>query len=470
MANNRGAKPVVHTKKHMARLEREQRQTRIILFSFIGILVVSVGLLVYGYLDLNYFQLQKPVAKVGSVEISTRDFQTRVKIQRNSLMATYQQYSQFGQMLGMDVSSQLQQIQSELDDSQTLGQNVLNAMIDEELVRQESAKRGITVSDQEVEAAVQGAESYYPNGSPTPTITPTEVVMPTTSGDILKYVTATSEFTATPAMTATPELTATSEGTLAPAGTAVESTGTVEATATPSPTATLEPTATSTPTLVPTETPSGTSTPTPTATPYTLEDFQKNYSDKIKAFEKFGLSEAQYRLLFKTDLLRQKLYAEVTADVAHTQEQVWARHILVADRVTAEAVIQRLKNGEDFGALAVKLSTDTGSAAKGGDLGWFGKGAMVAPFEEAAFALKVGEISQPVQSTFGWHVIQVIAHEQRPLDATAYKTATDKAFQDFLASLHDPYGVATYDIWKQVVPTVPSFESLATEAALTQKP
>ena len=469
MANNRGVKPVVHTKKHMARLEREKRQTRLILFSFIGILVISIGLLVYGYLDINYLQLQKPVAKVGSVEISTGDFQTRVKIQRNSLLATYQQYYQFGQMLGMDVTSQLQQIQSELDDSQTLGQNVLNAMIDEELVRQESAKRGITVSDQEVEAAVQGAENYYPNGSPTPTITPTEVVMPTDSADILKYVTATSEFTATPAMTATPELTATAEETLTP-GPTVESTGTVEVTATPSPTATLEPTATATPTLVPTETPSGTSTPTPTATPYTLEDFQKNYSDKIKAFAKFGLSEEQYRLLFKTDLLRQNLYAEVTADVPHTQEQVWARHILVADEVTAEAVIERLKNGEDFGEVAAKVSTDTGTAAKGGDLGWFGRGAMVAPFEEAAFALKVGEVSKPVQTTFGWHVIQVIAHEDRPLDATAYKSATDKAFQDFLDSLHDPYGVQTYDLWKQVVPTVPSFDSLATEAAQTQNP
>ena len=72
MADNRGEKPVVHTKKHIARLERERRQTRLILFSFIGILVIAVGLLLYGYLDISYFQLQKPVAKVGDVTITSR--------------------------------------------------------------------------------------------------------------------------------------------------------------------------------------------------------------------------------------------------------------------------------------------------------------------------------------------------------------------------------------------------------------
>ncbi|MGE5250611.1 MAG: peptidylprolyl isomerase [Bacteroidota bacterium] len=484
MANTRGGgKPVIHTKKHLARLERERRQTRLILFSFIGILVVSLGLLVYGYLDLNYFQLQKPVAKVGDARITVRDFQNRVRLQRNSLLSTYQQYYQFGQMLGMDVSTQLQQIESQLNDSQALGQNVLDAMINEELIRQESAKRGITVSDQEVEAAVQAAENYYPNGSPTPTVTPTEVTLPTTSSDVLKYVTATSPATATPEVTGTAGTTGTPEGTgipvstgtpqgsLTPAGT-LEATGTLGASPSPSPT--LAPsataTATSSPTPAATETPAGTPTPEPTSTPYTLEGFQQKYADKLKGLSGFGLSEEQYRLLHKTELLRQKLYAQVTADVPHTEEQIWARHILVEDEASALAVIERLKAGEDFGDLARKLSKDTASGAKGGDLGWFGKGAMVAPFEEAAFALKVGEISKPVKSDFGYHVIQVIAREDRPLDATQYQAATDKAFQDFLDSLREPYGVETYDIWKQIVPTEPSFESMATEAAKTAQP
>jgi parvulin-like peptidyl-prolyl isomerase len=440
MADKRGARPVVHTKKHLARLERERRQTRLILFSFIGILVAAALLLAYGYLDINYFQLQKPVAKVGAVEITSQQFQTRAKIQREGLLSTYQQYSLY-QQYGIDVSTQLQQIQSQLDDTQSLGQNVLNSMIDEELIRQESAKRGITVSDKELEDSIRGAEGYYPDGTPTPTLTPTEVTMPTSAADVLKYVTATSEFTATPEITATTDAAATST-----------------------------PPATATATIAPTPTLSGSPTPEPTATPYTLEGFQKQYSDKLTHFSKYGLSEAQYRELFRTDLLRKKLYEEVTADVPHTEEQVWARHILVADEATALVLIDQLKKGADFGELAATASTDTASGAKGGDLGWFGKGAMVAPFEEAAFSLKVGEISQPVKSDFGYHIIQVIARENRPLDAAGYKSATDRVFSDYLAALRETYKVETFDLWKQVVPTVPSFDSMATEAAQTQQP
>ena len=467
MTDNRGAKPVVHTRKHLARLERERRQTRLILFSFIGILVVAAALLVYGWLDVNYFQLEKPVAKVGSVEITSREFQTRAKVQREGLLNTYQQYSIY-QQYGIDVTQQLQQIQAQLSDTTTLGQNVLDAMIDEELIRQESAKRGITVTDQEVEDSIRGAESYFPNGTPTPSVTPTPVTLPTDSPDILKYVTATSEFTATPENTATATSAATQTVETTPS--AGDITGTIAPSATP--TATLVPTstATATATIPPTPTLSVSPTLEPTATPYTLEGFQKAYADKLAHFSKYGLTEAQYRELFKTDLLRTKLYAQVTKDVPHTEEQVWARHILVADETEALSIIESLKHGSDFGEIAAKRSLDTASGAKGGDLGWFGKGAMVAPFEEAAFSLKVGEISQPIKSDFGFHVIQVIAREDRPLDEAGYKAATDKAFQDFLTSLRDTYKVETFDLWKDVVPTVPSFESLATEAAQTQQP
>jgi hypothetical protein len=294
--------------------------------------------------------------------------------------------------------------------------------------------------------------------------------MPTDSPDILKYVTPTSEFTATPAFTPTLELPTATAGTLVPE-TPSAGTGTLEPSATATATATLEPTATPTETLAPTPTLSGSPTPEPTATPFTLDAYQKNYKTQIDHFARYGLTEDMYRKLFKVDLLRKKLYAEVTTDVPHTEEQVRARHILVQSEVEAQAVIEELKNGMDFGEIAAKRSLDTASGAQGGDLGWFGHGAMVAPFEEAAFSLKVGEISAPVQSTFGFHVIQVIAREDRPLDASGYQQATDKAFSDFLQSLREPYKVETFDdVWKKAVPTAPSFASLATEAAQTAKP
>jgi len=70
------------------------------------------------------------------------------------------------------------------------------------------------------------------------------------------------------------------------------------------------------------------------------------------------------------------------------------------------AVLERLKKGESFANLARELSVDRGSGKKGGDLGLFGRGVMVKPFEEAAFKLNKGEISQPVKTEFGYHIIK----------------------------------------------------------------
>ena len=81
-------------------------------------------------------------------------------------------------------------------------------------------------------------------------------------------------------------------------------------------------------------------------------------------------------------------------------------HILVAKQSEAIAILARIKAGEKFGKLAKELSTDTGSGKKDGNLGYFTKGKMVKPFEDAAFKLQIGEISNPVKSEFGYHIIK----------------------------------------------------------------
>jgi parvulin-like peptidyl-prolyl isomerase len=102
-------------------------------------------------------------------------------------------------------------------------------------------------------------------------------------------------------------------------------------------------------------------------------------------------------------------------------EYINARHILVnienndsvAALKTARDLAARAKRGEDFAGLAKKYSKDAGSGARGGDLGWFGKGRMVKQFDEAAFKARTGQIVGPVRSQFGYHIIQVIARESR---------------------------------------------------------
>lgn len=101
------------------------------------------------------------------------------------------------------------------------------------------------------------------------------------------------------------------------------------------------------------------------------------------------------------------------------KREIQASHILVEDEETALEVIEKLNNGEDFAALAEEYSQD-GSASKGGDLGFFGPGDMTKPFEDAAYQLEIGEISEPVQSDYGWHVIKV-TDEREAEDVGTYE-------------------------------------------------
>ena len=104
--------------------------------------------------------------------------------------------------------------------------------------------------------------------------------------------------------------------------------------------------------------------------------------------------------------VQRKKYDELVASVPRPEE-VRARHILVKTKEEAEAVLKQLRGGADFAQLAKEKSSD-GSAAEGGDLGYFTKDGMVGPFAEAAFAVKPGElVPNPVETQFGWHVIKV---------------------------------------------------------------
>jgi peptidyl-prolyl cis-trans isomerase C len=107
-----------------------------------------------------------------------------------------------------------------------------------------------------------------------------------------------------------------------------------------------------------------------------------------------------------TDAALQAAYDARFADAA-PQTEYNAAHILVADEAKAKELLAQLEAGADFAELAKTNSTDTGSGAVGGDLGWFGLGMMVKPFEEAVVAAEVGKVTGPVQSDFGFHLILV---------------------------------------------------------------
>jgi parvulin-like peptidyl-prolyl isomerase len=195
-----------------------------------------------------------------------------------------------------------------------------------------------------------------------------------------------------------------------------------------------------------------------------------------------GLTLEEFEDLLITDILREKIRQEVEAAVPTTEEQVHARHILIAIReptptpassptpavnVTPEAdtpptatptpggptptptpgprteeealaraneVLARLKAGEDFAKLAAEYSDDPGSKDEGGDLGWFGRGWMVQEFEDAAFSLAINDYSEPIKTIFGYHIIQVLEKDpNHPLDEATLSSRRSQAFDDWLS-------------------------------------
>lgn len=156
-----------------------------------------------------------------------------------------------------------------------------------------------------------------------------------------------------------------------------------------------------------------------------IADIKQRLSDTQldMALKQQGMTQQDLR-----DILRQQLIIKKAVDASiHVTDkqlsdylaqnhavldqpaQVQARHILVSSLPTAQMIEAKLKAGGDFAALAKQYSTDPGTKDKGGELGFFTRGAMVKEFSDVAFSMKPGQTSQPVHSPYGWHIIEVEA-------------------------------------------------------------
>lgn len=156
---------------------------------------------------------------------------------------------------------------------------------------------------------------------------------------------------------------------------------------------------------------------------------QKAKAEKLDDTDDFKrkIVYARERILMERILAREgekaataeaiKKYYDEQIALLQPVEEARARHILVEQEDEAKKIAARLKAGEDFAKIAKEASKDPGSGAEGGDLGFFTKDRMVPEFAEAAFALKPGEVSVPVKSQFGWHVIKLEEKRNRPVPA-----------------------------------------------------
>lgn len=147
-----------------------------------------------------------------------------------------------------------------------------------------------------------------------------------------------------------------------------------------------------------------------------------------------GYSAEEFRQALRVELLAAQMIQTISEGVASDVEQVHARHILVSTEAEADDVLTLLEGGAEFDQLARIYSLDGSTRPGGGDLGWFARGTLTVPeLEEAAFALQPGEVSGVVQTELGYHVVEVLNRERRPLAGNALIDYRSAAVERWLA-------------------------------------
>lgn len=370
-------------KRHVPRYVIEARRERMIRRGIAALAVVIVVLLAGAYLWTNIILPRQTVATVAGVDISREDYW---KSRAVDLWNQGSQFQQFAQMVDPSMAQQYQQLAAESVNqipsvwgSTDVDSGTLTRMIDDQIYLQSLEDQGITLTGDEVELFMlnQFADPTIPLLTPTPT--------PTFTPDRAAMATATAQ-----ALAATPQAT---PGT--PAATPIAEAGAASPAA------------------------------SPLASPVAADSLGTPGIEEARAiaesnftmfeqalFETGHLSREDYlRLVAEPALARTKIDGALTAEVGQAAEQVHAAHILVETQDLARELASQLADGADFAELAMANSIDEGTAPNGGNLGWFTRDEMVAPFAEAAFALSPGETSEPVQSEFGWHIIRVFEHD-----------------------------------------------------------
>ncbi len=422
--------------------------------------VVGLAALVLGYfsrdiLPASLFE-SKNVARINGEAITAKEFETFAKFYRIQSASTYEQlsyytslYQQYGMQVNPEWAAQIANIEEEFSNPEKLGQAVLDLLTENVIIETEGKKLGLSVSEDEISKLLFDSFGYYPQGTPTLMPTPTQYTYPTLSAQQLElWVTPTYAPTATltPTATVEPDLSVTEEA----AEQAAENTdtNTEEAAQAVEGSAPSDETAQN-PTPAPTEV-------FPTATLVSEESYLASLQGYLDTLAPYGLAEANLRQLIYYNMFYNKVYDEITKDVAEIAEQVWARHILVSSEEEAMQVVADLEAGENWWVEAYYYTQDINGQSTGGDLGWFPRGIYSEEIDTAAFEMEIGE-TRVVQDVDGWHVLQVTGHEQeRPLDSTTREKLKSVMFNTWLDDVKARAKITIYDTWKSHVPTEPA--------------
>ncbi len=375
-------RPTQPNRRTISRMQREatlQRWIRIGAAVLLGLIAILTG---WGLYTEFVAKPRRVVAEVHGDQIRMDEYERHVRFREYTttlyLSNLLNQREGYAALEGQEMMVQIidQQIQSAQLELQQLPQTVLDELVEDRIIRQEAARRGITVSEEEVQLELERQFGYERN-PPTPepiSIEATEGITPSTGLTITEGITETVA---------------------------------------------------------------------PTPTVMTYEQFVESSASYFQAIRQAtGFTEEDFRQVVESYLLRTQVEEALIAEMPTSAEQVHAQHILVATEEEAREVLARLEAGEAFEDLAAELSLDTTSGQAGGDLGWFPRGWMVEPFEEAAFGLAPGQTSEPVASQFGYHIIRVLEREEnRPLEGTDLQQYQQMLLEEWYTQQKNAEGV-----------------------------
>jgi peptidyl-prolyl cis-trans isomerase D len=379
----------------------------------VGILIIII---VAAFVVEQLIVPNQPVAVVNGENITVGQFREAVSFERSRLSL---QFSQI-QSAGLDINQIAQQEPyatwlNELNVPDQLGLRVLNDMVDDILIRQEAEERNVTVNEETIEEQINNFFGFDPTEVALIGVQPTATDIPTE--------------TPTPFVSPTPSPTPTLVPTLGPD----ETQEVVEPTLTPQPTV-VEPTLSS---------------------DEVRENFTSSQDNYRTYFASAGLGSHTVDAFFERQALETLLADNVFGE---TDTLLFAdvRHILVEGEETALEVMDALQNGESFADLARAVSTDTGSGSRGGELGDSYVGNYVPEFRAAVETAEVGELVGPVESEFGFHIIQVRSREERSGDdvEAQLESAKQREFGLFLENLRESNeaNIELFDNWIDYVP------------------
>ncbi len=403
----------LHNKKHIAKRKHEEKMIKTMRTIGIVVAAVVVATVLFG-LVYNFLVVPpQAVAVVNGEKITTEQFQAKAKYARFNIVNQYDQAYQMYQFMGQyapDYASQyLYQMYQLYYSMQTIGTSSYQAIIDDVMTRQKAVEMGMTVTEDEIDAKIQELLNYYPDGAP---VVSDATLVPTSTYSPLQLT----------MVTPIPEME------VLPTETAVEETASEEVT----------------PTAVPTE--------------YTQDLYESNYDTLMaNVRSQAGLSEEMFRYLVELDLYVDKVKATYTEEVGNpTEEVVWAKHILVETEAEALALLDQLDEGAAWDDLALANSLDTSNNTTGGDLGWFTKDEMVAEFADAAFAGNIGDIVGPVQTNYGYHLIMIVGHEDRAMDANGIQNLIDEKYYADVAEWENASTIEMMDNYVNRTPNSPT--------------